>query len=724
MLAWSSLSAKDIPCRGPPRAGGLDLERGPQEHEARVSGWPHGILTRAALSASLLLAAVRWRLLGEARGRPRRRGRRASGRRRPGRRPAEAAHRRLLGDGLPPPRSGRSRNARARAAHGLVRPESPPTGSPACCGCSATSRSRPSAPPRTRTPARHLRRHADRHPRASPTRRARRSSWSRRTGSGMRATSTASARPASACVCGSSAKCPGAFARGLCSGGPARRATARRRRLRRPHRGRGHGRAVARAPLPPSLRQGRRVPRRGIAAASCRGPRADQLGGRLLPPAAGRRRGPCRAGNGKLQNGLCAGGACQDLGALGLCSLDCAARPCPDGARCAAFNRRPAQLCLRTCGADAPCREDPLLACAAPGRAGPLGFKVMDAPAGPRSARHGPVTSTPSARPRGSRGQSRRKPLPAARDGRGPVSRRPRSRERGRDEQRAREQAAGSRPRERVVSAGRTAASAPATAPAAVTRRPATTAAATAAAPPPRARRRPARVGEAALERAAEHRGRGDARRADRATGSDRGHAGRRPIARTSAAPTTPRPAPIQRARPRGPSRSAPHDQIRRRHRAEIPAHAAMRDRHRLGGLERRAPRADRVSASEEQHREHPARRRPHPATPLRLGIEGLLGPPHAGVPDDRGGEDVEEQRACPPRPSSSRTTLKSAVSSMNTSAVPTPIALWRSCVRSAAPAASPTARQDRTIAPPTANTPNPKAGIVAAAPPARQSPT
>jgi hypothetical protein len=84
----------------------------------------------------------------------------------------------------------------------------------------------------------------------------------------------------------------------------------------------------------------------------------------------------CRSGNGQLQDGACVTGLCADLGALGVCTRDCRQGGCPAGSACAAFNdgRR---LCLRTCGAGFDCKDDPLLACAAPGRTGKTGFTLV-----------------------------------------------------------------------------------------------------------------------------------------------------------------------------------------------------------------------------------------------------------------------------------------------------------------------------------------------------------
>jgi hypothetical protein len=81
----------------------------------------------------------------------------------------------------------------------------------------------------------------------------------------------------------------------------------------------------------------------------------------------------CRAGTGEPQKDLCVSGLCADLGALGVCSFDCTSRTCPTGTTCASF-RDGRKLCLRPCDTADACRSDPLLACAPPGRPGPLGW--------------------------------------------------------------------------------------------------------------------------------------------------------------------------------------------------------------------------------------------------------------------------------------------------------------------------------------------------------------
>jgi hypothetical protein len=88
--------------------------------------------------------------------------------------------------------------------------------------------------------------------------------------------------------------------------------------------------------------------------------------------------GPCRSASGQLRNDVCLTGLCADLGAAGLCSVDCTQNPCPPDAACASMTdgRR---LCLPRCGPGSTCQGDPLLACTQP-NAGPLGFTVQGEP--------------------------------------------------------------------------------------------------------------------------------------------------------------------------------------------------------------------------------------------------------------------------------------------------------------------------------------------------------
>ncbi len=87
----------------------------------------------------------------------------------------------------------------------------------------------------------------------------------------------------------------------------------------------------------------------------------------------------CRSSNGQLRDDLCLSGKCADLGALGLCSLECKSTTCPPGTACAELGDG-RSLCLRACNAAFTCAADPLLACAAPDPSGPLGFRVPEGP--------------------------------------------------------------------------------------------------------------------------------------------------------------------------------------------------------------------------------------------------------------------------------------------------------------------------------------------------------
>jgi len=87
----------------------------------------------------------------------------------------------------------------------------------------------------------------------------------------------------------------------------------------------------------------------------------------------------CRSASGQLRNDACITGQCVDLGANGLCSLDCSKAPCPPGASCADLSDG-RHLCLQRCSPEFTCERDPLLACTAPNQ-GPLGFAVVGAAA-------------------------------------------------------------------------------------------------------------------------------------------------------------------------------------------------------------------------------------------------------------------------------------------------------------------------------------------------------
>lgn len=88
----------------------------------------------------------------------------------------------------------------------------------------------------------------------------------------------------------------------------------------------------------------------------------------------------CRLADGALHPEACLTGRCLDLGAYGVCSMDCRQATCPPGTVCAAFAGETA--CLRPCTPGHQCTEDPLLACEQPGWTGPKGFTATGLPAG------------------------------------------------------------------------------------------------------------------------------------------------------------------------------------------------------------------------------------------------------------------------------------------------------------------------------------------------------
>ena len=90
---------------------------------------------------------------------------------------------------------------------------------------------------------------------------------------------------------------------------------------------------------------------------------------------------PCRTAMGTLRGATCVTGACLDVGALGMCSLDCETAACPPESACARLGDGRA-LCLHACAGTGDCSSDPLLACEPPGAPGALGFSVVSPPAG------------------------------------------------------------------------------------------------------------------------------------------------------------------------------------------------------------------------------------------------------------------------------------------------------------------------------------------------------
>jgi PKD repeat protein len=85
---------------------------------------------------------------------------------------------------------------------------------------------------------------------------------------------------------------------------------------------------------------------------------------------------PCTDSSGNLRDDLCASGTCADLGALGMCSMDCETTSCPPGSDCALLGDG-RKLCLRPCTGGFGCASDSLLTCLAPGP-GDLGYHLTN----------------------------------------------------------------------------------------------------------------------------------------------------------------------------------------------------------------------------------------------------------------------------------------------------------------------------------------------------------
>ncbi len=91
--------------------------------------------------------------------------------------------------------------------------------------------------------------------------------------------------------------------------------------------------------------------------------------------------GSCRAVDGAPNDDACAGGACADEGARGLCAAACTPGvdgTCPSYATCATFSD--GARCLARCGDGVACDADPWLGCEAPNADGDKGFTVDEDP--------------------------------------------------------------------------------------------------------------------------------------------------------------------------------------------------------------------------------------------------------------------------------------------------------------------------------------------------------
>ena len=137
------------------------------------------------------------------------------------------------------------------------------------------------------------------------------------------------------------------------------------------------------------------------------------LGAGLLLRLPGRDLGAgCRGPSGLTQNELCLGGLCADLGALGMCSLDCTSRPCPTGHGLRRFQRRAAGLSCAPARATCPAGTTPCWPVCRPGDAGPLGFTAAGSPPGRPSVRPSPARLGQRVRARGDLpGRAGRQPL-------------------------------------------------------------------------------------------------------------------------------------------------------------------------------------------------------------------------------------------------------------------------------------------------------------------------
>ena len=185
-----------------------------------------------------------------------------------------------------------------------------------------------------------------------------------------------------ACLCGLSDKCTTAFARGVCTRSCASEACAEDAFCADLSLG-SEG-----EPMPEAWR-GRYCLRRCSGDGDCSAGQSC----RSLPAAGAPERweracfyrfpgdlsAACRGGTGDPQKDRCVSGLCADLGALGMCSIDCSGGlACPSGTSCASFHDG-RKLCLPICTTSDSCRSDPLLACATQGRPGPLGWDASEA---------------------------------------------------------------------------------------------------------------------------------------------------------------------------------------------------------------------------------------------------------------------------------------------------------------------------------------------------------
>lgn len=86
---------------------------------------------------------------------------------------------------------------------------------------------------------------------------------------------------------------------------------------------------------------------------------------------------PCMDVAGRLRGDLCSSGECADIGAKGLCTMNCSESSCPPGSDCAQLGDG-RKLCLRPCVGSFDCSADPLLTCVTPS-IGDLGYHLVSA---------------------------------------------------------------------------------------------------------------------------------------------------------------------------------------------------------------------------------------------------------------------------------------------------------------------------------------------------------
>lgn len=96
-----------------------------------------------------------------------------------------------------------------------------------------------------------------------------------------------------------------------------------------------------------------------------------------IPPVLRQTGEPCINDLGELDDDLCFGGTCLDIGTSGNCSMQCEAETCPSQSGCIKFNGMEDNFCVPVCKKDYPCMDDPLLNCETGDSTGFYGFTVI-----------------------------------------------------------------------------------------------------------------------------------------------------------------------------------------------------------------------------------------------------------------------------------------------------------------------------------------------------------